>query len=298
MKLRLFSFRRPRPATARKSGRRVAPVRSFEPRLEGLEDRVVLSATAVAPALTGAALVSSAAPSAAHAFQAQSIAPLTITNVVNQNGQLVAQGLLGSQAFTAPLTLTASPNAADPSCPILNLQLAPIHLNLLGLHVDTSAICLRITAMPGNGQLLGNLLCDVANALNNGQSLGGILGGLTSTQTNQLTSGLTSLLNSTLTDVTTPGLGLPTQQAAVAGSACNVLNLSLGPVNLNLLGLNVHLDNCNNGPVTVAVTAQPGPGNLLGNLLCNLSNLLDSQASTTALNQAFNRIAGEIQSLL
>ena len=75
------------------------------------------------------------------------VLPLTITGVQVQNGQLVALGTLGGTAFTAPLTVTATPTA-DPTCPILNLQLAPIHLNLLGLHVDTSAICLSITANP------------------------------------------------------------------------------------------------------------------------------------------------------
>src|SRR3954452_22331789 len=34
--------------------------------------------------------------------------------------------------------------------------------------------------------------------------------------------------------------GLP----AVPGSTCDILNLTLGPINLNLLGLVVNLDNC------------------------------------------------------
>jgi hypothetical protein len=84
----------------------------------------------------------------------------------------------------------------------------------------------------------------------------------------------------------------------VAGATTNVLNLSLGPVNLNLLGLNVHLDNCANGPVTVDITAQSGPGNLLGNLLGNLSHLLDSHAGTVALANAEQRIANLLGSLL
>ena len=32
----------------------------------------------------------------------------------------------------------------------------------------------------------------------------------------------------------------------------DILNLSLGPVDLNLLGLDVQLDDCEGGPVTVA----------------------------------------------
>ena len=45
--------------------------------------------------------------------------------------------------------------------------------------------------------------------------------------------------------------------------SCQILDLRLGPLDLNLLGLVVHLD-----MVHLNITAEPGPGNLLGNLLC------------------------------
>lgn len=45
-------------------------------------------------------------------------------------------------------------------CQILNLVLGPIHLNLLGLVVDTNTIRLNITGNPQLG-LLGNLLCSL-----------------------------------------------------------------------------------------------------------------------------------------
>ena len=66
---------------------------------------------------------------------------------------------------------------------------------------------------------------------------------------------------------------------------CDILNLSLGPVDLTLLGLQVRLNNCDDpaGPVTVDVFAVPGPGNLLGNLLCGLSGLLDNNANIAAV---------------
>ncbi len=50
-------------------------------------------------------------------------------------------------------------------CDILNLELAPIHLNLLGLQVDTSDICLDVYAEQGKGNLLGNLLCGLVKLL-------------------------------------------------------------------------------------------------------------------------------------
>jgi hypothetical protein len=60
------------------------------------------------------------------------------------------------------------------ACQILNLRLAPITLNLLGLVVRTNDINVRIDAIPTSqpgGGLLGDLLCSVNNLLNqSGQS--------------------------------------------------------------------------------------------------------------------------------
>ena len=63
------------------------------------------------------------------------------------------------------------------------------------------------------------------------------------------------------------GLTLQQQQAV-----CDILFLFLGPIFLDLLGLEVTLL-----PVVLDVNARPGPGNLLGNLLCALAGLLDPQ---------------------
>jgi hypothetical protein len=51
------------------------------------------------------------------------------------------------------------------SCSILNLDIGAIHLDLLGLVVDLSPIHLDVTAVPGAGNLLGNLLCAIAGLL-------------------------------------------------------------------------------------------------------------------------------------
>jgi len=64
---------------------------------------------------------------------------------------------------TTTVTPTGTPGVA--SCGILTLDLGPLHLNLLGLVVDLNAIHLTITAVPGPGNLLGNLLCAVAHLL-------------------------------------------------------------------------------------------------------------------------------------
>lgn len=62
---------------------------------------------------------------------------------------------------------------------------------------------------------------------------------------------------------------VPVDTTAIAAS-CEILDLVLGPLDLDLLGLVVHLDR-----VHLNITADAGPGNLLGNLLCAVANLLN-----------------------
>lgn len=80
------------------------------------------------------------------------------------------------QTVSAPVTLASAAAMATPaatgSCPVLNLDLGPLNLNVLGLVVTTNEIVLNINAVPGPGNLLGNLLCDVAGLLNGGPSAG------------------------------------------------------------------------------------------------------------------------------
>lgn len=62
---------------------------------------------------------------------------------------------------------------------------------------------------------------------------------------------------------------LPVDTTAI-GASCEILDLVLGPLDLDVLGLVVHLDR-----VHLNITAESGPGNLLGNLLCAVANLLN-----------------------
>ena len=105
---------------------------------------------------------------------------LTLTHFyVNNAGQLLANGTVNGVFTSGTSTLPVATqtvtgllvNSASGSCPILSLNLGPLHLNLLGLVVDLNQVNLNITAQPGAGNLLGNLLCDVANLLNNGGAL-------------------------------------------------------------------------------------------------------------------------------
>ena len=83
-----------------------------------------------------------------------------------------------------------SPLPAGNACSILSLNLAPINLNVLGLVIRTNEIQLRIDAVQGPGNLLGNLLCGITGLLN--PATGGT--GVANTPLGQLTQILNALL--------------------------------------------------------------------------------------------------------
>lgn len=75
------------------------------------------------------------------------------------------------------LTTARAANRAD--CDVLNLVLAPLDLNVLGLTVHLDRVVLDIVAVSGGGNLLGNLLCAVAGLLDGGGLLSNLLGQIT-----------------------------------------------------------------------------------------------------------------------
>lgn len=72
-------------------------------------------------------------------------------------------------------TLAIPAAVVDPTCAILHLDLGPLNLTILGLNINLNRIILDITATPGAGNLLGNLLCAVTNLLNNPSGLANLL---------------------------------------------------------------------------------------------------------------------------
>lgn len=75
-----------------------------------------------------------------------------------------AQAAPGAHAAQVPVPLPPLPPGN--ACAILALNLGPVNLNLLGLVVRTNEIQLRIDAVQGAGNLLGNLLCGITGILN------------------------------------------------------------------------------------------------------------------------------------
>ena len=95
----------------------------------------------------------------------------------------------------------------------------------------------------------------------------------TGTYTIDQASGQTGTFTAPVTSINGTALagGASPLAAAAAAGSCQILDLTLGPLDLDLLGLQVHLDT-----VHLNITAQQGSGNLLGNLLCAVAGLLDN----------------------
>jgi hypothetical protein len=238
--------------------------------------RGLLGAALVAAALSIAAGTATAAPTTPAAPAAgAAVAPagtldlrFVLTKVVASGKQLIAQGeVVGTvktatgatevvrKPFSAPIrSLTRSTQRATRICDILNLNLAPLRLELLGLIIELDRVVLTIRAN-SRGGLLGSLLCGLA--------------GPASAQANRLNNALRRNGLSVLSAVTLPlvptTLPAPTALPPVPAGICTVLDLTLGPLDLNLLGLMIHLDR-----VHLRITADP-KGGILGSLLCGLA---------------------------
>jgi hypothetical protein len=193
--------------------------------------------------------------------------------VVDRN--IVARGVLTSRvegagsSQTAKKAVTFAVAAQRGRCHVLTLTLDDLQLDLLGLRVDLSEVNLRIFAVPrGEGSgVLGRLFCALSRStirLGRGASAA-------------RAHAVVDSLNTRLKDKPMRAFRAQARiaaegaQAAQTAPSCRVLNLILGPLDLNLLGLVVELYGPNrNAPVTLTITSFPGQG-VLGDLFCSLS---------------------------
>lgn len=95
-------------------------------------------------------------------------------------------------------------------------------------------------------------------------------------------SGVLTSIVTTASGVSTSVARTVTMPAAVTEATCDILHLDLGPLDLNVLGLQIDLSR-----IVLDITAQAGAGNLLGNLLCAVVNLLNDP---TGLSRLLNGI--------
>jgi hypothetical protein len=190
--------------------------------------------------------------------------------------KIVARGVLTSrvegagQSQAARKRVTLGVVAQRGRCHVLTLNLDDLRLDLLGLRVDLSEVNLRIFAVRrGDGSgVLGRLFCALSRStirLGRGSSTAQAQKVVASLNT-RLKHKPMRALRASATLASNEGA-----QAAQAAPSCRVLNLILGPLDLNLLGLVVELFGPNrNAPITLTITSFPGQG-VLGDLFCNLS---------------------------
>lgn len=194
---------------------------------------------------------------------------VVINRFVRQGRRIVAQGavvaryksdqrapVFTSKPFTARLaTRRASFAASQRICDVLSLNLGPLHLEVLGLIIDLDKIVLTIKA-DSNGGLLGSLFCGLS-----GQNARATPAKLRATAKRMTRAARANGLNQGVS-------GFQVQVApklSQVGEICQILDLTLGPLDLNVLGLMIHLD-----PVHLRITAERG-GGILGDLLCGLA---------------------------
>jgi hypothetical protein len=177
----------------------------------------------------------------------------------------------------------------------------------LGLAVLVAAVAASLVALPGalaapsaQAPAAAPAVAGVNIPINFTSAAGGFLGNFNVTRfavqngqlvaIGQLTGTVTNAAGAVLGTVN-QALTLPVIGTQATGS-CQILDLVLGPLDLNLLGLVVHLDT-----VHLNITAQQGPGNLLGNLLCAVAGLLDNTGGGTT-GGALNGVAALLNNIL
>jgi hypothetical protein len=171
-----------------------------------------------------------------------------------------------SKPFTAVVRTRGFRTLAARTCAVLNLQLDKLALTLLGLNVNLDKVVLTISANPRGG-VLGSLFCQLAHSKVKVRSLAAYARHLTAVTHR---SGLAH--SAKLLGVSTPFAG---QQQSTTGAVCPILDLILGPLHLDLLGLIVDLNQ-----VHLSITADPN-GGVLGSLFCSLAGSTTTTTATT-----------------
>jgi hypothetical protein len=151
-------------------------------------------------------------------------------------------GALG--ALVAVLSFTATTAAAAPTAPTLSVPISSTQSGgvLSGVFTITGFALNQAGQLVANGTFTGTLTNAVGDVIN--------------------------LVDTVVSSVVAP---------AGSTASCQIVDLTLGPLHLDVLGLVVDLNQ-----VQLAITAQPGPGNLVGNLLCAVTHLLDNPSATTS----------------
>jgi hypothetical protein len=245
----------------------------------------VLSATAALACGTAAAISTAhadsvAAGSAAAADAAKPDGKLTMDV---QFTRFTVKGRRMSARATANATLTSGSGertstrrsvsftaAVARSCKILHLRLDQLYLSLLGLNAKLDRVTLDITGRPSGG-VLGALFCKLARAVPriSTKKTEHALAAQLRKHRRLARMHFTMYLHRQYAEAP------PASAAQTQPVTCPVLNLIVGPLNLELLGLVVDLNR-----VKLDVTATRGGGKL-GDTFCQLSGAPSTTSTTT-----------------
>jgi len=184
------------------------------------------------------------------------VATGTLTGRVRSGGEVARD--------TAPVRFRVMKRRAG-RCDILTLRLAPLFLELLGARVETSHISLDLYGR--KGRVLGDLFCALSHAEVSFPDA--------ARKMNKRLGGRPLRVAAARVPVNPGDLRATTARVPVKPrehqGTCQVLQVVLGPLHLDLLGLVVDLyGRTQQDPVVVTITALPGHG-LLGDLLCGLA---------------------------
>ena len=161
-------------------------------------------------------------------------------------------------------TMVALSASTGGGCRVLHLDLKELTLTLLGLRAHLDRVILDVTG-DAKGGVLGSLFCKLAKAK---------VASARVADARALTAAVRGHGGHVLRF--TAYLHPAVTGSAAAGTTCPVLDLVVGPLNLQLLGLIVDLNR-----VHLNVTATRGAG-ALGDLFCTLADKAPATTTTTA----------------
>jgi hypothetical protein len=188
-------------------------------------------------------------------------------------GKLAAHGATTRASGVATATLSGVSGAASTvkqkitlraatagNCRILHLFIQQLDLSLLGLNVHLDKVNLDITGQR-HGGVLGRLFCSLAGA---------------KAKTKVARAINARLARHPMRALKTRARLVPVATASQAAPTCQVLDLVLGPLNVQLLGLVVDLNQ-----VHLSITATRG-GGILGDVFCQLADEHPATTTTTS----------------
>jgi hypothetical protein len=164
-------------------------------------------------------------------------------------------------------------------------------LAALGLSCAGAGVASAAPSAPAAARPVTALATPITGTADNGSFAGTFTPARFSTRNGNLLA--TGVLTGTVSDSSGATIGTVTRTVSmpvtVAAATCQVLDLVLGPLHLDLLGLVVDLNQ-----VHLVITAVQAPGNLLGNLLCAITGLLDGGGPPSGLVGLLNNLLGAL----